>query len=371
MSLIPYIICLLVDNKDHIDAPPVRPKTPTKPDIVRPKTPSNENRPKTPTKNIAMINDSRGKPAVSRPPFLEMQNNRLASDSHLLKRDHHDEAGSQDLNQSRTSSEFFNSHSVSFDSSRPPPGPRSDHRNFNRQHNQVNQNHSMQNYHDRDHDPRFEYSRGDTKPGMFRSRTPGPEMMGRGPDYKPEFHRPKTPTANDMRSKTPIPGFGYAPGGNSDFLGTRYMNGPSRHGYGGPQRSWGQHSNDYPGSPPPLRRPENLDSFDRNNVNSSNNFIQGGAGRPSRQSTSFEDVEPIPSNITRVPKRFPLHSNSSFNSQFSVGNQSPRLPARIPDREDSIRLMELHVTLYRQDSGFGFRIIGGTEEGSQVNYLPL
>ncbi len=29
--------------------------------------------------------------------------------------------------------------------------------------------------------------------------------------------------------------------------------------------------------------------------------------------------------------------------------------------------MELTVTLHRHDSGFGFRIVGGTEEGSQVS----
>ena len=34
----------------------------------------------------------------------------------------------------------------------------------------------------------------------------------------------------------------------------------------------------------------------------------------------------------------------------------------IPD----IEWIETLVTLVRQDSGFGFRIVGGTEEGSQV-----
>lgn len=29
-------------------------------------------------------------------------------------------------------------------------------------------------------------------------------------------------------------------------------------------------------------------------------------------------------------------------------------------------VMEFQVTLQRQESGFGFRIVGGTEEGSQV-----
>lgn len=36
----------------------------------------------------------------------------------------------------------------------------------------------------------------------------------------------------------------------------------------------------------------------------------------------------------------------------------------VPD----IEWIETLVTLVRQDTGFGFRIVGGTEEGSQVGF---
>lgn len=39
----------------------------------------------------------------------------------------------------------------------------------------------------------------------------------------------------------------------------------------------------------------------------------------------------------------------------------------VPD----IEWIETLVTLVRQDTGFGFRIVGGTEEGSQVGFLMI
>lgn len=39
----------------------------------------------------------------------------------------------------------------------------------------------------------------------------------------------------------------------------------------------------------------------------------------------------------------------------------------VPD----IEWIETLVTLVRQDTGFGFRIVGGTEEGSQVGFDDL
>ena len=59
-----------------------------------------------------------------------------------------------------------------------------------------------------------------------------------------------------------------------------------------------------------------------------------------KESTSFEHSEPLPGGLTRWPR-----------------------PERRPVPSECI---ELTVTLHRQDSGFGFRIVGGTEEGSQV-----
>lgn len=322
-----------LDNRDAVDGmePPTRPKTPTE---SRPKTPTYlENRPKTPTRNAGMfVNDQRGKPPIARPP--------------PRNDDYNKNTNNQDLNISHGSSEFYLPPGNNDASSRSRFDPRSEHRPYGRFHDSGN---SRSNHHDRD--------RETAKPGMFRSRTPGPEMISRGSEYRNEFQRPKTPTAHDMRSKTPLPGhsYGYS-NANHDFGGGHYqnvMNG--RMGYGNNQRSWGQNPN-LPTSPPPLRRG---DTVNRNNVN---NFSQWSSGPPPRQSTSFEDVTPSPSNITQVPKRFPMQSQPSFGST----GQS-RFGARFPETDDPIRSMEFTITLQKQETGFGFRIIGGTEEGSQVS----
>nr|XP_022295952.1 membrane-associated guanylate kinase, WW and PDZ domain-containing protein 3-like isoform X10 [Crassostrea virginica] len=321
------------ENRDAVDGmePPPRPKTPSE---SRPKTPTyHENRPKTPTRNTGMfVNDHRSKPPIARPP---PRNDEYSKNS-----------ANQDLNISHGSSEFY-----------PPPGndassrqfatsrfdPRSDHRSFGRFHDSGN---NRGNFQDRDHG---------AKPGMFRSRTPGPEMISRGSDYRNELQRPKTPTAHEMRSKTPLPGhsYGYS-NANHDFGGGHYqnvMNG--RGGYGNNQRSWGQN----PTSPPPVRRGETVS---RNNVN---NFPPWTSGPPPRQSTSFEDVKPSPSNITQLPKRPPTQAHPSLGN---TPGQS-RFGGRFPDSDDPIRSMEFTITLQKQETGFGFRIIGGTEEGSQVS----
>ena len=50
------------------------------------------------------------------------------------------------------------------------------------------------------------------------------------------------------------------------------------------------------------------------------------------------------------------------------GNAAPGGGRRPPGGESFV---ELTVTLQRHDSGFGFRIVGGTEEGSQVRHLAF
>ena len=50
------------------------------------------------------------------------------------------------------------------------------------------------------------------------------------------------------------------------------------------------------------------------------------------------------------------------------GNAAPGGGRRPPGGESFV---ELTVTLQRHDSGFGFRIVGGTEEGSQVRNLVI
>merc|ERR1719384_1515411 len=73
--------------------------------------------------------------------------------------------------------------------------------------------------------------------------------------------------------------------------------------------------------------------------NQSNGYRSGSLPRGRKESTSFEQSEPVPTNI-RWPR---------------------------PERRPWEDMVEITVTLLRHDSGFGFRIVGGTEEGSQVS----
>jgi len=73
--------------------------------------------------------------------------------------------------------------------------------------------------------------------------------------------------------------------------------------------------------------------------NNSNGYRSGSLPRGRKESTSFEQSEPVPTNI-RWPR---------------------------PERRPWEDMVEITVTLLRHDSGFGFRIVGGTEEGSQVS----
>jgi len=63
-----------------------------------------------------------------------------------------------------------------------------------------------------------------------------------------------------------------------------------------------------------------------------------------KESTSFEHSEPHPGNLTKWPRPDRLGVTNDLATEFA----------------------EMSVTLLRQDTGFGFRIVGGTEEGSQV-----
>jgi len=71
-----------------------------------------------------------------------------------------------------------------------------------------------------------------------------------------------------------------------------------------------------------------------------NGYRSGSLPRGRKESTSFEASEPVPTNL-----RWPRHQ----------------------ERRQWEDLVEITVTLLRHESGFGFRIVGGTEEGSQVS----
>ncbi|CAL1543356.1 unnamed protein product, partial [Lymnaea stagnalis] len=324
----------------------------------RPKTPLDGGRSKTPLGG--------GKVGSPRQGYMDMQQGR---------RDYQDAQDFNKFNINHSRTEFEGS-----GMGRPPPGPNrqdsiprydprlrgTDPRDpFQRSFSSSVAN-SMQNNIGAGDEKWGGYGR-DAKPGQFRSRTPGPELMargGQGPDYsRPETHRPKTPTAADMRSngKPPMSSHSYGAG---DFRTSgRYTPNPSseqgrqyRPPYQDYVRDWPDFS-----SPPPQRR---FETFENSSLNRSygGDFPRPppfqnalGPGRPLRQSTSFESENPAPSSITRVPRRPPPHP--------AIQSHSPRSQSRGIPEEEQVMLMS--VTLHRQESGYGFRIIGGTEEGSQ------
>ncbi|KAJ1526097.1 hypothetical protein ONE63_009262 [Megalurothrips usitatus] len=70
-----------------------------------------------------------------------------------------------------------------------------------------------------------------------------------------------------------------------------------------------------------------------------------------KESTSFEHEQPLSSLVSRYPRD---------PRWIGLG------PVRVYPAEPGFDWVETLVTLQRQETGFGFRIVGGTEEGSQV-----
>ncbi|XP_074645983.1 membrane-associated guanylate kinase, WW and PDZ domain-containing protein 1-like [Tubulanus polymorphus] len=86
-----------------------------------------------------------------------------------------------------------------------------------------------------------------------------------------------------------------------------------------------------------------------------------------KQTTSFESTEPTPGGGTvapppRLSRADRLHSNS-----LDSNSPSSRSPTRYAVADGDNEFFETTVFLRRLENGFGFRIIGGTEEGSQVS----
>ncbi|XP_074645982.1 membrane-associated guanylate kinase, WW and PDZ domain-containing protein 1-like [Tubulanus polymorphus] len=225
----------------------------------------------------------------------------------------------------------------------------------------------------------------------YRSRTPGPDI-GRSAGHAPDLYpnRSKTPNPQDMRSKTPT---------NSDWDMdySAYYSGhlPSSQSfnYGKPVYSHRP--------PPPMVAPPGVDqvyggapvdspaSQRQQKLNSSSSFPPGNPLHPSgnplhpsgnplhpsaqynapstrKQTTSFESTEPTPGGGTvapppRLSRADRLHSNS-----LDSNSPSSRSPTRYAVADGDNEFFETTVFLRRLENGFGFRIIGGTEEGSQV-----
>ena len=228
-----------------------------------------------------------------------------------------------------------------------------------------------------------------------RSRTPGPEhMRSREREDEPYFQRTrsKTPThelnVHQSISGTPdfIPASQYrvrATSGENDtpaststpFTSSSHRTDvPSRHASNAERDTHSQR----PLSNPDVMQMYQKDSYSR--LNSSQSYtnalnypaaqkhsptgytqqrplsppVNSSSVQPRKQSTSFEHEEPVPSNLVRPMPRDV--AGSSHNRSRSPNSFSEE---------------ELVVKLKRQESGFGFRIIGGTEEGSQVSASTL
>ncbi|XP_041347543.1 membrane-associated guanylate kinase, WW and PDZ domain-containing protein 1-like isoform X3 [Gigantopelta aegis] len=394
-------------DSDDVDAD-VTPRSKTPTVDSRSKTPTigvdpqsrnlTDNRPKTPTRSYGISIENKGKPppVASKPSLASVQNRMQelhVNRDYSAYGDHVPEFDGRDHDHSRT--EFYNSGNYDHTNSRPPPGPRLEQYRVSdslfrgevpQQQRQdyrggpygghPRSNYSMQNsFSDRrelERD-RFGYDRNDiVKPGQFRSRTPGPEMMARGgpgPDYR-EINRPKTPTAQDMRSKTPNP--------------TSFQNSGDLRPSGGRYTPIWEYGRSFRGPPAEINRPWAGDLRSpqvgrrvephENSIHERNELPRepfypnhnspGGAGRPPRQSTSFETEDPMPSNITRVPQRYASQSLATFSK---TGGHSPKSAEGYQDRWEGYHCVDMIVHLQRQESGFGFRIVGGTEEGTQVS----
>ncbi|XP_064633877.1 membrane-associated guanylate kinase, WW and PDZ domain-containing protein 2-like isoform X4 [Lineus longissimus] len=285
----------------------------------------------------------------------------------------------------------------------------------------TRQDYGDSNYYGRqDYDPRGEFRDYRSEGGdrgfsprednqRIRSRTPGPDMPSR--NLGPELYRSKTPNPQDMRSKTPTSEFApnwsgdysvpshhpaslsstssfrsYQPSSSTSYVPYR-QNSDNLHNRNRPQSEYNQSQSynppysisasnnqklssstsfppsnqNYP-SPQKNENPYPVASYPYRNQNSLSAApaVQfSGSPQTKKQSTSFENEVPSPSNMTRIQR---IPSTSSTSDPLSRGQSldSNKSPTREPE------FWETTVFLRRHDSGFGFRIIGGTEEGSQV-----
>lgn len=230
------------------------------------------------------------------------------------------------------------------------------------------------------------YYEGEEPRREYRSRTPGPEFM-RGQASPEDEHlrsriqlRSKTPT-HELAYQSPQPPQQHSPHQHSPhqhLSGTPDFIPASRYAF--PSSPSQTHDTGY--------RPAGSDfphTYSNGRLNNSHNSHSGSSSsnsygnsrnqygdrghplahlpvspveeRARKQSTSFENEVPAPSNLTRVPR------NERW-SESPHGMNRSRSPTSMEDHSG-----EILVHLKRQESGFGFRIVGGTEEGSQVSLI--
>lgn len=235
----------------------------------------------------------------------------------------------------------------------------------------------------------------------MRSRTPGPEFMRPSPDRDDPYFQQSG--ANE-RSKTPTPGSGDAQYRHHNISGTPDFIPASRY-QAPPAAPPSRHNNtvapltNHHGNTRPLSNPDLVQTYGKeayglsmhqNRLPSSqshtgalsalapsgathhppygNNFASGRPMSPpinnlvQKQSTSFEHEEPTPANLARIQGHSDLWGGGDLGSDGLNHSRSPGLSFDCDDLS-----VDLTVVLRRQESGFGFRIVGGTEEGSQVS----
>ena len=133
--------------------------------------------------------------------------------------------------------------------------------------------------------------------------------------------------------------------GYNQYTGYNGYNNPVPQGYD-PGYGYTGYSNDQGGYQGPGRGVPQMGYSPNNGNNMTNGYRSGSLPRSRKESTSFEQSEPVPTSV-----RWP-GPRSSADRRW----QGPEEPGQ-----------EITVTLLRHESGFGFRIVGGTEEGSQVS----
>ncbi|XP_076344342.1 membrane-associated guanylate kinase, WW and PDZ domain-containing protein 1-like isoform X2 [Tachypleus tridentatus] len=80
-----------------------------------------------------------------------------------------------------------------------------------------------------------------------------------------------------------------------------------------------------------------------------------------KHTTSFEHEQPAAVSLNHIPRDSRSTNSSLSPNPYGMTVSRPPPLDQIPDS------IEMTVTLVRQENGFGFRIVGGTEEGSQVS----
>ncbi|XP_013385356.1 membrane-associated guanylate kinase, WW and PDZ domain-containing protein 1 isoform X2 [Lingula anatina] len=269
-------------------------------------------------------------------------------------------------------------------------------------------------------DPRafeeHEFARFGPEPNRreYRSRTPGPDHMGRQHGADHLHQRSKTPNPQEMRSRTPTHDH-LNISGTPDFIpASRYMQPkhtepplgplPNHHGSSGYHSRSSSHSGPHEHFPPqqhgkypppplphhpgdryhpspqnypqnyPPPHPHHLQQAPASYHQPQSRYaphdplyhpgMSPGQRSNKNRSTSFEHAEPVPARMPPMARQYSPGASSPGMGNISRGSQPPP-PHRGPGRPEDYA--EMTVFLRKHENGFGFRIIGGTEEGSQVS----